>query len=161
MKKGQNKTKTQPERKGKNVNEYWLDDVLEQPENKHAQPDGSVIYGYTDEPSFCSMAYFQNIKNGLHMVWQAKKPFNDHRSVMKAFLPLVHPDMYRIFFPFSYLAGLIAPIITRDKESRRNALYRFFESSLGEILLLCLFGFLVCGIVIGWVKIIAPLFNDL
>ena len=143
----------------KNENEYWLDDILDQPENRHEQPDGSTLYGYDDEPKFGSQAYWLGIKNGLVHVWQAKNPFNEHRSVMKAFLPLTHPDMYRIFFPFSYLGGLIAPIFTKDKEERRTALYNFFGSSFGEIALLCLFFLIVYGIVILWFKVLTPLFQ--
>ena len=140
-------------------NEYWLDDILDQPENKHEQPDGSTLYGYDDEPKFGSQGYWLNIKNGLQMVWAAKNPFNDHREIFKIGLPLFHPDMYRIFFPFSYLAGLIAPIFTKDKEKRGDALYKFFESSFGEIILLCIFILIVCGIVILWYKVLAPLFR--
>ena len=34
-------------------NEYRLDDILDQPENRHEQPDGSILYGYDDdEPKF-------------------------------------------------------------------------------------------------------------
>lgn len=86
-------------------------------------------------------------------VWQAKNPFNEHRSVMKAALPLVHPDAYRIFFPFSYLWGLIENII--DPPGTREAAWvDFWESSFGEILLLCIFGLIVSGIAIAVMKII-------
>ena len=141
------------------LEETELDKILELPENHKVMEDGSILYGCTDEPRFFSKEYFRDIKNGLQMVWQAKNPFNDHRSVLKAGMPLVYPDMYRIFFPFSYLTGLIAPIFTRDKDARRNALYNFFGSSLGEIILLSLFGLIVCGVAILWVKVLAPLFQ--
>lgn len=31
-------------------NEYWLDNLLEQPENHKNEPDGSILYGYNEEP---------------------------------------------------------------------------------------------------------------
>lgn len=123
----------------------WIDEALEQPENCHPQEDGSILYGYLEEPKFFSREYWLNVKNALIGVWQAKNPFNKYRKVMKAALPLVHPDAYRIFFPFSYLWGLIDNII--DPPGTREAAWvEFWESSFGEILLLCIFGLIVVGV---------------
>lgn len=147
-------------KKSKNEeNEYWLDDLLEQPENHKKEPDGSILYGCDDEPKLFSQGWWLDKKNAMKHVWLAKNPFNDKydRELNRSGLRLFHSDAYRIFFPFSYLAGLIAPIFTSDKETRRNALYNFFGSSFGEIILLCIFGLIVCGVAILWIKVIAPL----
>ena len=72
---------------------------------------------------------------------------------MKACLPLVHPDAYRIFFPFSYLWGLIEDIIN-PPGTREEAWVAFWESMFGEILLLCIFGFSFTGIAILFLKLI-------
>ena len=87
-------------------NEYWLDELLEQPENHKKEPDGSTLYGYDDEPKLFSQGWWLNTKNAIVMVWAAKNPFNENRIVMKVGLPLVHPDAYRIFFPFTYIMGI-------------------------------------------------------
>lgn len=139
--------------------ETEFDKLLEQPENHHVQEDGSILYGCDEEPPFFSKEYFVIAKSHLLSVWQAKNPFNEHRSVNKAALRVVHPELYKFFFPFSYIGGLIAAIFTTDKEERHNAWYNFFSSSFGEIVLLCIFGLIVCGIAILWIKVIAPLFN--
>ena len=138
----------------KQKNEYWVDELLEQPQNHQEQQDGSILYGYTKEPKFLSQGYFLNMKNALAMVWAAKNPFNDHRQIFKTGLPLVHPDAYRIFFPFSYIGGLIKDIIhPKEHETRADAWYRFWGSSLGEILLLCIFGLIVTGTAILFLKL--------
>lgn len=159
MKKGQNKTKTQLKRSSKNVNEYWLDELLEQPENHQDQPDGSVLYGYHDESEVLTTNWDGIKPKGKEKwqeIWNAVNPFNKYRKVDQVILYCSQTTVFILLFPIKYLRDYFFA----DKEIRRNALYNFFESSLGEILLLCLFGFLVCGIVIGWVKVIAPLFND-
>jgi hypothetical protein len=67
---------------------------------------------------------------------------------------LVHPDAYRIFFPFSYIGGLIRDIIhPNEYETRADAWYRFWGSSLGEILLLCIFGLIVTGVAVLFLKL--------
>jgi len=133
---------------------YWVDELLEQLENHREQADGSMLYGYTEEPKFLSQGYFLNMKNALAMVWAAKNPFNDHRQIFKTGLPLVHPDAYRIFFPFSYIGGLIKDIIkSKEHETRADAWYRFWGSSLGEILLLCIFGLIVTGVAVLFLKL--------
>ena len=87
------------------------------------------------------------MKNALAMVWAAKNPFNEHRQIFKTGMPLVHPNAYRIFFPFSYIGGLIRDIIhPNEYETRADAWYRFWGSSLGEIILLCIFGLIVTWI---------------
>lgn len=131
----------------------WFDELLEQPENHRVEPDGSILYGYDEEPKLFSQGWWLNTKNALSHVWSAKNPFNEYRSVMKATLPLVHPDAYRIFFPFSYLWGLIKNII--DPPGTREAAWvDFWKSSFGEILLLCIFGLIVSGIAFVVMKII-------
>lgn len=145
--------------KKKEKNEYWLDDLLDQPENKHEQPDGSILYGCDEEPPFFSKDYFQMVKSRLQSVWQAKNPFNEYRSVNKAFLSLIHPELYKLFFPFSYIGGLIADIFTADKEERHKAWFNLFTSSFGEILLLCIFLAIFGCFATLWVKVLAPLFN--
>ncbi len=140
--------------KNQQENEYWVDELLEQPENCHPQADGTELYGVTEEPKFLSQGYFLNIKNALAMVWAAKNPFNDHRSIFKAGLPLMHPNAYRIFFPFSYIGELIHDIIhPKEYETRADAWYRFWGSSLGEIILLCIFGLVVLGIAVLYLKL--------
>lgn len=104
-------------------NEYWLDELLEQTENHRVEPDGSTLYGYEEEPKLFSQGWWLNTKNAIVMVWAAKNPFNENRKVIKAGLPLVHPDAYRIFFPFSYYRDAIAS-------------KRFFETTfLGELII--------------------------
>lgn len=138
----------------KKKNENWVDELLEQPENHREQADGSMLYGYTEEPKFLSQGYFLNMKNALAMVWAAKNPFNEHRQIFKTGMPLVHPDAYRIFFPFSYIGGLISDIIhPNEYETRADAWYRFWGSSLGQILLLCIFGLIVLGVAILFLKL--------
>ena len=45
-------------KKSKNEeNEYWLDDLLEQPENHRVEPDGSTLYGYDEEPKLFSQGW--------------------------------------------------------------------------------------------------------
>ena len=103
--------------------EYWVDELLEQPENHRVEPDGSTLYGYEEEPKLFSQGWWLNTKNAIVMVWAAKNPFNENRKVIKAGLPLVHPDAYRIFFPFSYYRDAIAS-------------KRFFETTfLGELII--------------------------
>jgi hypothetical protein len=69
-------------------------------------------------------------------------------------MPLVHPNAYRIFFPFSYIGGLIRDIIhPNEHETRADAWYRFWGSSLGEILLLCIFGLIVTGVAVLFLKL--------
>ena len=138
----------------KQENEYWVDELFEQPENHHEQKDGSMLYGSTEEPKFLSQGYFLNMKNALAMVWAAKNPFNEHRQIFKSGMPLVHPDAYRIFFPFSYIGGLIRDIIhPNEPDTRADAWYRFWGSSLGEILLLSIFGLIVTCVAIIFLKL--------
>jgi hypothetical protein len=134
-------------------NEYWLDELLEQPENHKVEPDGSILYGCDEEPKLFSQGWWLNTKNAIVMVWAAKNPFNENRKVMKACLPLVHPDAYRIFFPFSYIWGLISDIIHPEYGTRGDAWERFFESSVGEIVLLLIFGIIVSGAAIIFCKL--------
>ena len=126
-------------------NEYWLDELLEQTENHRVEPDGSTLYGYEEEPKLFSQGWWLNTKNAIVMVWAAKNPFNENRKVIKAGLPLVHPDAYRTFFPFSYYRDAIAS-------------KRFFETTfLGELIIemLVLIGlaFVVCGAAIIFCKL--------
>lgn len=125
-----------------------LDELLEKPENHKVEPDGSILYGYNEEPKLFSQGWWLDKKNALVHVWSAKNPFNDHREVMKACLPLTHPNAYRIFFPFSYIWGLISDIISPEYGTRSDAWHRFFQSSIGEIVLLCILGLIVCGVAI-------------
>ena len=134
-------------------NEYWLDELLEQPENHKNEPDGSILYGCDEEPKLFSQGWWLNTKNAIIMVWAAKNPFNENRKVMKACLPLVHPDAYRIFFPFSYIWGLISDIIHPEYGTRGDAWERFFESSVGEIVLLLIIGIIVSGAAIIFCKL--------
>jgi hypothetical protein len=100
------------------------------------------------------VGYFLNLKNALVMVWQAKNPLNANRKVMKACLPLVHPDAYRIFFPFSYLWGLIRNIVSpAEPMTRESAWDNFWDSSFGELLWLCIFGLIVVGVAILILKL--------
>jgi hypothetical protein len=121
-------------------NEYWLDDLLEQPENHRVEPDGSTLYGYDEEPKLFSQGWWLDKKNALTHVWAAKNPFNDNRELHLSVLRLLHPDAYRIFFPFTYVWGLIADIINPEYGTRGDAWVRFFESSVGEIVLLLILG---------------------
>ena len=125
--------------------EYWVDELLEQTENHRVEPDGSTLYGYDEEPKLFSQGWWLNTKNAIVMVWAAKNPFNENRKVIKAGLPLVHPDAYRIFFPFSYYRDAIAS-------------KRFFETTfLGELIIemLVLIGLavVVCGAAIIFCKL--------
>lgn len=125
--------------------EYWVDELLEQTENHRVEPDGSTLYGYDEEPKLFSQGWWLNTKNAIVMVWAAKNPFNENRKVIKAGLPLVHPDAYRIFFPFSYYRDAIAS-------------KRFFETTfLGELIIemLVLIGLavVVCGAAILFCKL--------
>ena len=141
-------------------NEYWLDDILNQPENKHVQPDGSILYGYDDEPKFGSQGYWLNIKNGLVHVWQAKNPFNENRKVMKASLPLTHPDMYKFFFPFSYIGRFFSNVFSDNKELRRQTLEdSLFVSLIVEMLVMFVFALNIIGIYLLWANVISPLFQ--
>ena len=125
--------------------EYWVDELLEQTENHRVEPDGSTLYGYDEEPKLFSQGWWLNTKNAIVMVWAAKNPFNENRKVIKAGLPLVHPDAYRISFPFSYYRDAIAS-------------KRFFETTfLGELIIemLVLIGLavVVCGAAIIFCKL--------
>jgi hypothetical protein len=136
-------------------NEYWLDDLLEQPENYKNEPDGSTLYGYDEEPKLFSQGWWLDKKNARSHVWLAKNPFNDKydRELHRSGLRLFHPDAYRIFFPFTYIWGLISDIIHPEYGTRGNAWYRFFQSSVGEIVLLLIFGLIVCGAAIIFCKL--------
>lgn len=136
-------------------NEYWLDELLEQPENHKVEPDGSVLYGCDEDPGVFSQGWWLDKKNALEHVWLAKNPFNDKydRELHRSGLRLFHPDAYRIFFPFTYILGLIANIIHPDYGTRDDALGRFFESSVGEIVLLLIFGIIVSGTAIIFCKL--------
>ena len=136
-------------------NEYWLDELLEQPENQKVEPDGSVLYGCDKEPGVFSQGWWLDKKNALEHVWLAKNPFNDKydRELHRSGLRLFHPDAYRIFFPFTYIWGLIADIIHPEYGTRGDAWERFFESSVGEIVLLLIFGIIVSGAAIIFYKL--------
>ena len=121
-------------------NEYWLDELLEQPENHKKEPDGSILYGCDEEPKLFSQGWWLDKKNALTHVWAAKNPFNDNRELHLSVLRLLHPDAYRLFFPFTYVWGLIADIIHPDYGTRGDAWVRFFESEVGEIVLLLILG---------------------
>ena len=125
--------------------EYWVDELLEQTENHRVEPDGSTLYGYDEEPKLFSQGWWLNTKNAIVMVWAAKNPLNENRKVIKAGLPLVHPDAYRIFFPFSYYRDAIAS-------------KWFFETTfLGELIIemLVLIGLavVVCGAALIFCKL--------
>lgn len=136
-------------------NEYWLDNLLEQPENHKNEPDGSILYGYDEEPKLFSQGWWLDKKNAMAHVWAAKNPFNDKydRELHLSGLRLFHPDAYRIFFPFTYVWGLIADIIHPDYGTRGDAWVRFFESSVGEIVLLLIFGIIVSGAAVIFCKL--------
>lgn len=143
-------------KKSKNEeNEYWLDDLLEQPENHKKEPDGSILYGYWEEIKLFSQGWWLDKKNALEHVWLAKNPFNDKydRELNRSGLKLFHPDAYRIFFPFRYIWGLISDIICPEYGTRGDAWYRFFQSSIGEIVLLCILGIIVSGAAILFCKL--------
>ena len=106
----------------KEKNEYWLDEVLDQPENHREEPDGSMLYGYIEEPKIWSQEYWLDVKNALVMLWQAKNPFNEHRSVMKSCLLLMHPDLYKLFFPFSYIGHMISNLFSANADLRKQTL---------------------------------------
>ena len=143
-------------KKSKNEeNEYWLDDLLEQTENHRVEPDGSTLYGYDEEPKLFSQGWWLDKKNALEHVWLAKNPFNDKydRELNRSVLKLLHPDAYRIFFPFRYIWGLISDIICPEYGTRGDAWYRFFQLSIGEIVLLCILGIIVSGAAILFCKL--------
>ena len=141
-------------------NEYWLDDILDQPENKHEQPDGSILYGYDDEPKFGSQEYWMNVKNAWVMLWQAKNPFNEHRSVMKEFLHLMHPDLYKIFFPFSNIGYFFSNVFSGNKELRRQTLEdSVLVTLIVEMLVMFVFALIIIGIYLLWVNVISPIFQ--
>lgn len=131
----------------KTENEYWVDEVLGQPENHKKKSDGSILYGYDEEPKLFSQGWWLDKKNALSHIWSAKNPFNDKfdRELHLSALRLFHPDAYRIFFPFTYVWGMIADIIHPDYGTRGDAWGRFFESSVGEIVLLLIFVIIVSG----------------
>ena len=135
--------------------EYWVDELLEQPENHKNEPDGSTLYGYDEEPKLFSQGWWLDKKNALSHVWLAKNPFNDKydRELHRSGLRLFHPDAYRIFFPFTHVWRLISDIIRPEYGTRGNAWYRFFQSSVGEIVLLLIFGLIVCGAAIIFCKL--------
>ena len=136
-------------------NEYWLDELLEQPENHKKEPDDSTLYGYWEEIKLFSQGWWLDKKNALEHVWLAKNPFNDKydRELHRLGLRLFHPDAYRIFFPFTYIWGLISDIIHPEYGTRGDAWYRFFQSSVGEIVLLLIFGLIVCGVAVIFCKL--------
>ena len=141
-------------------NEYWLDDILDQPENKHVQPDGSILYGYDGEPKFGAQGYWLNIKNGLAHVWQAKNPFNENRKVIKACLPLTHPDMYKFFFPFSYIGHFLRNVFSGNIELRRQTLEdSVLVTLIVEMLVLLVLALIVIGIYLLWANVISPIFQ--
>ncbi len=135
--------------------EYWVDELLEQTENHRVEPDGSTLYGYDEEPKLFPQGWWLNTKIAIVMVWAAKNPFNDKydRELNRSGLRLFHPDAYRIFFPFSYILGLISDIIRPEYGTRGDAWVRFFESAVGEIVLLLIFGLIVCGAAIIFCKL--------
>ena len=136
-------------------NEYWLDELLEQPENHKVEPDGSILYGCDEAPRLFSQGWWLDKKNALEHVWLAKNPFNDKydRELHRSGLRLFHPNAYRIFFPFTYVWGLISDIFHPDYGTRGDAWERFFESSVGEIVLLLIFGIIVSGAAIIFCKL--------
>lgn len=98
--------------------------------------------------------YFNEFYDVIKMVIKAKNPFNPYRSVMKAAIALVHPDAYRLFFPFSYIFGLIKDIIhPGEDDTRANAWYRFWTSCLGEILMMLIFSLVFALIAIAFIKL--------
>ena len=125
--------------------EYWVDELLEQTENHRVEPDGSTLYGYDEEPKLFSQGWWLNTKNAIVMVWAAKNPFNENRKVIKAGLPLVHPDAYRIFFPFSYYRDAIA--------SKRFCETTFLGELIIEMLVLIGLAVVVCGAAIIFCKL--------
>ena len=135
--------------------EYWVDELLEQTENHKKEPDGSILYGYWEEIKLFSQGWWLDKKNALEHVWLAKNPFNDKydRELNRSGLKLFHPDAYRIFFPFRYIWGLISDIICPEYGTRGDAWYRFFQSSIGEIVLLCILGIIVSGAAILFCKL--------
>ena len=136
-------------------NEYWLDDVLEQPENHRVEPDGSILYGYWEEIKLFSQGWWLDKKNALSHVWAAKNPFNDkyERELNLSALRLFYPAAYCLFFPFTHVWGLIADIINPEYGTRGDAWVRFFESSVGEIVLLLIFGIIVSGAAVIFCKL--------
>lgn len=146
--------------KKKEKNEYWLDDLLDQPKYKHEQPDGSILYGYTEEPKIWSQEYWLNIKNGLVHVWQAKNPFNENRKVMKAFLPLTHPDMYKIFFPFSSIRDFFSNVFGGNADLRKQTLEdSVLVTLIIEMSVMFVIALMIIGIYLLWANVISPLFQ--
>ena len=129
----------------KQKNDYWVDELLEQPENHHEQPDGSTLYGYTDDPTFLSRDWFFIKKQELEMIWSAKNPFNEHRSVNKSALLCIRPDLYKIAFPFSYCFHVCGLLF--DPRTRKDAIYRICSSWIFETLMMLTLGAFIAGIV--------------
>ena len=126
-------------------NEYWVDELLEQPQNHRVEPDGSILYGYWEEIKLFSQGWWLDKKNALVHVWSAKNPFNENRKVMKACLPLTHPNAYRIFFPFSYYRDAIV--------SKCFFKTTFLGELIIEMLVLIGLGIIVCGAAIIFCKL--------
>jgi len=129
----------------KQKNEYWVDELLEQPKNHHEQQDGSVMYGYTEDPRFLSRDWFFIKKQELGMIWSAKNPFNEHRSIHKLALHCIRPDLYKIAFPFSYCLHVFGLLF--DASTRKDAIYRICSSWIFEILMMLALGAVIAGIV--------------
>lgn len=140
---------------------YWLDDLLDQPENQHEQPDGSMLYGcIDDEPKIWEKYYWTKKKNALVMLWQSINPFNDHRSVMKCCLYLMHPGLYKLFFPFSYIGQVISNMCSDNKELRIQTLENsILVSLIIEMSLMFIVVLIIIGIHFLWTNVISPLFQ--
>ena len=144
----------------KEKNEYWLDELLDQPENKHEQLDGSILYGYDEEPKIWERYYWTEKKNALVMLWQAINPFNDHRSVMKSCLLLMHPDLYKLFFPFSYIGHMISNLFSGNKELRKQTLEdSVLVTLIIEMSVMFTFALIIIGGYLLWTNVLSPLFQ--
>ena len=144
----------------KEKNEYWLDELLDRPENQQKQQDGSILYGSVDEPKFWSQEYWLDVKNGWVMLWQAKNPFNDHRSVMKSCLLLMHPDLYRLFFPFSYIGHMIGNLFSGNADLRKQTLEdSVLVTLIIEMSVMFVIALIVIGIYLLWANVVSPLFQ--
>ena len=148
--------------KQKNQNEYWIDELLERPENKHEQPDGSILYGSISEPKFGSEAYWDLKKNAWVTLWNAKNPFNSFRSLDKATLRLMHPELYEIFFPFSYLKDHISYIFSADKKLREVGIFGLLSFwHIGDLLILAFVVAIVTGAVLLCENVLVPFLQGL
>ena len=119
-----------------------------------------MLYGYTDEPKIWSQEYWLDVKNGWVMLWKAKNPFNEHRSVMKCCLLLMHPDLYKLFFPFSYIGFFLSNVFSANKELRKQTLEdSVIVELIIEMAVMFTFALIIIGGYLLWTTVLSPLFQ--